>query len=216
MNGMDEDGDALIETNNPVILRNTRELPAFIYVQKSAVKKIVTEEDLIQSNKDGFGDDIGSTTNRITGMFEVLAGFKKDDLEYKELMYRIMCGQHFQQCAIDKAKGIISKPMPKEWYEYKVNKINLEDDEKTKKQKEFNLRILADKKPYFFGYIYPQIMNIYKKYIRDTNTNCLLRFGLTVEELKNKENKTDDEILYLKYYETRLPVGMNTCVLNKI
>lgn len=216
MNGCDFDSDAFIETDNPIILKNTKDLPAIICVQKSAIKKIVTEEDLIQSNKDGFGDDIGSTTNRITGMFEVLSGFEKNSLEYKELMYRIMCGQHFQQCAIDKAKGIISKPMPKEWYEYKANKINPEDSDEIKRQKEFNLKILADKKPYFFGYIYPQIMNTYKKYIRDTNTNCLLRFGLTVEELKNKENKTEDELLYLKYYESRMPVGMNSCVLNKI
>lgn len=216
MNGCDFDSDAFIETDNPIILNNTKDLPAIVCVQKSAIKKIVTEEDLIQSNKDGFGDDIGSTTNRITGMFEVLAGFEKNSPEYNELMYRIMCGQHFQQCAIDKAKGIISKPMPKEWYEYKANKININDSEEVKKQKEFNLRILADKKPYFFGYIYPQIMNTYKKYIRDTNTNCLLRFGMTVEELKAKENKTEDEITYLKYYESKMPVGMNPCVLNKI
>ena len=216
MNGMDEDSDAIITSNNEVLLNNTKILEALVCVQKSARKKIANEKDLIQSNKDGFGDDIGSTTNRITGMFEVLWGLEKDSPEYNELLYRIMCGQHFQQCAIDKAKGIISKPMPKEWYEYKPNKIEDTDSEKTKLRKEFNLKILANKKPYFFTYIYPKIMNDYKKFICDSDTNCLISFGLTVNELKEKEIRTEEENTYLKYYEKQVPVGMKDCVMNKI
>jgi hypothetical protein len=216
MNGMDEDADAIIETNNPVLLRNTKKLDALVCMQKSAQKVIVEEKHLIKSNKDGFGDDIGSTTNRITGMFEVLAGVEKISVEHDELMYRIRCGQHYQQCAIDKAKGIMSNPMPKEWYDYKVNKINANDTEEVKKEKEFNLRILANKKPYFFNYIYPNEMNKYKRYIRNTNEKCLLEFCMNVNELEQKEDKTEKEIEFLKYYNIMMPVGMNPCVLNKI
>lgn len=46
-------------------------------------------------------------------MIERQASFHPDSEEYKLLDYRIKCGQHFQQNAIDKAKGIIAKPMPK-------------------------------------------------------------------------------------------------------
>jgi sulfur relay (sulfurtransferase) DsrC/TusE family protein len=216
MNGEDFDSDAVITTDNPVLLKNTQELDALICVQKSAIKKVVDEKDLIKSNKDGFGDEIGTTTNRITTMFEVLANFKEDSPEYRELMYRIMCGQHYQQTAIDKIKGIISNPMPKEWYEYKPNKINDNDDEEIIKKKEFNQRILADKKPYFFTYIYPNIMSSYNKYIRDTNANCLMRFGVSVDELIQKANKTEDEELYLYYYYLKMPVGNSSCLLNQI
>jgi hypothetical protein len=216
MNGEDFDSDAVITTDNEILLNNTRPLDAIFCIQKSAIKKKVTEEDLIKSNKDGFGDEIGTTTNKITSMFEVLANFEEDTPEYEELMYRIMCGQHYQQTAIDKIKGIISKPMPKEWYEYKVNKINETDDDKVKKQKEFNLRILADKKPYFFIYIYPNIMKLYQRYIKDTNNNCLMRFGITVEELRQKENKTEEEETYLYYHDKMMPVGTSPCLLNKI
>ena len=80
---------------------------------------------LKQSNKNGFGNAVGSITNRVTTMFDVLASLKKDSEEYNELMRRIICGQALQQEEIDKIKGIQAKPMPKEWYDYKVNKITL-------------------------------------------------------------------------------------------
>lgn len=76
------------------------ELPAIMCVQRKAPKKVVTEEDLIQSNIDSFGDDIGKTTNWITSMFEVQAGFDRGSEEYRELAYRIRCGQLLQQNAI--------------------------------------------------------------------------------------------------------------------
>ena len=78
-------------TDNPTILGAIRETDAIFCVQKDAVKKVCTEQDLIQSNKNGFGDEIGVTTNHITSMFDVLANFEEDSAEYKEVMNRIMC-----------------------------------------------------------------------------------------------------------------------------
>lgn len=208
LNGADKDSDQILTSNNPVLLRNTIELPAIICVQKAAQKKIVTEADLIQSNKDGFGDEIGTTTNRITSMIDLLASFKKHSKEYKELEYRIICGQNYQQNAIDKMKGIVCKKMPKEWYDYHAAKKS--------KDKDFNLKILADKKPYFFIYNYPTLMQEYRKYIENSNKNCLMRFGMTIEELINKSKKNKDEKLFLKYYYRKLPVFMNNSTMNKI
>jgi hypothetical protein len=54
MNGMDFDSDAIITTNNPVILRNTRNELPIICEQKSAKKVKVTESLLKKSNKNGF------------------------------------------------------------------------------------------------------------------------------------------------------------------
>ena len=216
MNGMDFDSDIILTTNNEIIINNVKELDSIVCVQKTATKKIPTEKDLIQANKDTFGDDIGFVTNKITTMFDVRSRFDKDTDEYKELDYRICCGQHFQQNAIDKAKGIISKKMPKEWYSYKVNKIEEDDSEEIKQKKEFNIRILADKKPYFFIYIYATKMKEYKTYIKNSENNCLKRFGLTVNELRDKENKSEEEINFLKYYTRGIPVLMNNSVMNKI
>ena len=66
------DSDAEIETNNPVILRTTRKELPIICEQKSTPKLKVTEKMLKQSNKNGFGNAVGSITNRVTTMFDVL------------------------------------------------------------------------------------------------------------------------------------------------
>lgn len=56
---------------------------------------------MIQANKGSFGDAIGSITNVITSQICLQARFPKDSEEYKVLDYRILCGQMFQQNAID-------------------------------------------------------------------------------------------------------------------
>lgn len=216
LNGCDFDSDALISTNNSILLQNTRDLSAILCVQKTAHKKIVNESDLIKSNKTGFGDGVGIDTNRITTMIEVLARFLKNSKEYNELSYRIMCGQHFQQCSIDKAKGIISKPMPKEWYSYRANEVLDTDTEEIKKEKEFNISILAEKKPYFFIYNYPKLMNEYKRYINNSNEKAMILYGKSIDELIKIDKKTDEIELFLKYYKKNMPVGNSSCIMNRI
>lgn len=103
-----KDGDLVMLTDNKVLVERMRELPALMCIQRKAEKKIVTEQDAIRSNIDSFGDDIGKTTNWITSMFDVQAQFPKDSREYKELDYRIMCGQLYQQNAICKVVALYS------------------------------------------------------------------------------------------------------------
>jgi hypothetical protein len=127
-----------------------------------------------------------------------------------------MCGQNFQQNAIDKIKGIISKPMPKEWYDYKSNKILDTDSEEEIERKRFNLSILAEKKPYFMNYVYPHQMHKYNKFVKNANENCMMRFGLSVETLRNKKNLTLQEEKFLKYYDIKMPVCTYPSIMNKI
>lgn len=101
LNGMDKDGDLVMLTDNEVLVDRLVELPALMCAQRRAKKKIVCEEDCIRSNIESFGNDIGKTTNWITSMFEVQSRYKKSDPEYKELEYRIRCGQLYQQNAIN-------------------------------------------------------------------------------------------------------------------
>jgi len=213
LNGMDKDGDLVMLTDNAVLVDNLREMPALMCVQRNAQKKVVTESDAIQSNIDSFGDDIGKTTNWITSMFDVQAQFDKDSLEYKELDYRIKCGQLFQQNAIDKAKGIIAKPMPKEWHDrHSVNTI--EDADKRR----FYLRLVADKKPYFMRHIYPALMKQYNTYIKNTNKSAMREFQMTVDEMLELpfESLSNRQRDFLRYYHSRMPVGDHDCVMNRI
>lgn len=90
-------GDALITTDNKVLLENTKDLPAIMCVQRKAEKKLITEELLVEANKNSFGDEIGTTTNHVTAMYDLLPLFDKDSEEYRTLEYRIMSGQLYQQ-----------------------------------------------------------------------------------------------------------------------
>lgn len=213
LNGCDFDGDLVMLTDNHILVDRLVPLPALMCAQRKADKKIPTEADFIRSNIESFGNDIGQTTNWITSMFEVRSGFTKNSKEYEVLSYRIKCGQLYQQNAIDKAKGIVCKPMPRTWHDrHAVNKI--EDDT----EREFYRSIVADKKPYFMRYIYPALMKQYNTYIKNTNKNALREFQMTVDEMINLpfNELTDRQAEFLRYYKYRLPVGVGNCVMNKI
>ena len=213
LNGCDFDGDLLLSTNNSVLQNNTKNNLPILCVQKNAEKFIVTEKLSSKGNKASFGDEIGSITNKITSMFDLQCLFDKDSREYKTLDYRVLCGQQLQQNSIDKAKGIISKPMPKNWYNiFSIIKNNdLSDEEKNTLKS-----ICVNKKPYFMNYIYPKDMKSYKKYIEDSNRKCLISFGMPIKELQEKRYKNKEELEFLKYFNDYLPCTKNSCVMNRI
>lgn len=213
LNGADKDGDLVMLTDNRVLVECHKELPAIMCVQRRANKKIVAEEDAIAANIASFGDEIGKTTNWITSMFEVQSHFDKDSKEYKMLEYRIMAGQLFQQNSIDKAKGIVAKPMPRYWHDrHSVNQI--EDLE----EKRLQLSIVADKKPYFMRIVYPALSRQYNTYIKTTNKNAVREFGMTIEDLEGipAKDRTERQNDFLRYFYNRMPVGIGDCVMNKI
>lgn len=213
LNGMDKDGDLVMLTDNRVLVENLREMPALMCVQRKGEKRLVTEDDFVRANIDSFGDDIGKTTNWITSMFEVRARFGKDSPEYRELDYRIMCGQLYQQNAIDKAKGILCKPMPRSWHDRHSAAV-IGDEERRR----FYLSIVADKKPYFMRYVYPALMKQYNTYRKNTNKSALREFQLGIDELLDipEEELTDRQRDFVRYYRKRLPVGESGCVMNRI
>lgn len=218
LNGADKDGDLIFLTDNKVLVENIRPTPTIFCVQRKGEKIDVAEDDLIRSNIASFGDDIGRTTNWITSMFDVQAQYPVDSEEYKTLDYRIKCGQLYQQNAIDKAKGIVCKPMPRSWYDSHANRLPDCPTEEDIQCHNFNRAILADKKPYFMRYIYPMLMKEYNTYIKNTNVKCIREFRIELKELlsMNSDDRTDQQNEFIKYYESRMPVGVNDCVMNRI
>lgn len=213
LNGCDFDGDLVMLTDNPVLLRNHKELPALMCVQRKASKKVVADEDLVRSNIESFGNDIGRTTNWITSMYEVQSHFPAESEEYNVLEYRIRCGQLYQQNVIDKTKGIIAKPMPREWYDRHAI-YRMEDDE----ARRLYAKIVADRKPYFMRYIYPDLMREYREYRKNTDRNALREFGVTVDELRKipYAQLSPRQIEFLHFYDKMMPVGVGDCVMNRI
>lgn len=209
MNGMDKDGDLVFTTDNEVLLRKYKYTPCIVCQQRSAEKIVPTERDIIYSDMRGFGDDIGKITNRITSMYAIRSSFPEGSEERDRLDYRIMCGQHFQQNAIDKIKGIVSEPMPKKWYDYRTaHKFGDEVDQ----------RIVAEKKPYFMRYIYPTLSRQYNKHIRSAERKCEMLFDMTYEELLALDEAlmTDEMREFVRAYSAKMPVNTEKCLMNSI
>lgn len=216
LNGFDFDGDLLFTTNNAPLMRCQTNLPALNCIQTNAPKKEVTEEDVVAANKAGFGSEIGSITNKITAMTSLMANYSKDSEEYKVLKYRTQCGQALQQREIDKAKGILPIPMPKEWYNYSSNKIKPDDLDEDIEKKRFNQSICAGKKPYFFIWNYDTERIKYNQFLEESNAKSEIFYGATISELRKCSNLTEEANNFLKYCDFKNPVDMSPSTMNRI
>lgn len=215
-NGADLDGDLLFTTNNKVLVEAHVKLPPIDCVQKKSSKVIPTENDIILSNKGGFGDKIGSTTNLTTAQISLQASFPQDSEEYKVLGYRILTGQQYQQNAIDKIKGIIARDMPKTWYVKSFNRIKEDDSDEIIAKKEFYNRICSNKKPYFFMYNYTNLKTEYKNYESEADFVTTVKFGKHINELLNSEDLTQEEAEYVKFFYKYAPLDCSPGTINRI
>lgn len=216
LNGLDKDGDTVMTTDSKVILGGIKEGYPIVCMQNSALKIIPSLKDLQESNKNGFGEKIGTYTNRATTMEQMKVKFDPNSGEYNELERRIKLCMHFQQAEIDKIKGIKSPPMPKEWFDYKTNRVEDDDSAEVIAKKEFNLRILANKKPKFMIYIYSDLMKQYKDFLKSAKNNCLMKFKCSPEDLELKINKTEEECDFLRKMEIQNPVEECDSLMNKV
>lgn len=205
-NGCDWDGDILFSTNNRVLVDNFIKLPAIECVQNNAEKKIINEKEIKITNKNGMGNQVGTITNYVTSMMEVLSHFQKESDEYKTLEYRIECGQLFQQAELDKIKGILATPMPSDWYNIRACGDN-----------RFLQSLCAYRKPYFMIYVYDETKRQYKKYIKESNSKCMALYNCTIQDLfDNKDILTDEQKDFLFWYKYKMPVGTGSCSMNNI
>lgn len=188
------------------------ELPV-TYKKKPIAKQEITEEKLYQADKLAFGSYIGAITNKSTSIYAMLPLFDKESKEYAELIKRLKICRKAQGNEIDKAKGLEIKEFPKHWSEYQ--KINEDDSDEIKAEKEFYNRILIDKKPYFFRYLYNDVKKQYKKYVTDFNNIVRGVYRCETEELILKD-KTQEQIEMLDRYYKFLPVIDSDSEMNRI
>lgn len=108
--------------------------------------------------------------------------------------------------------------MPRSWYDYHANALPDHATDEQVAEREFNLRILADRKPYFMRYIYPTLMKDYKAYMKSVETKCVREFRMPLEELLAipEDEQTDGQKQFLAYYHRRMPVGEHNCTMNRI
>ena len=215
-NGADYDADTFFTTNNQILLDSFEYKPTLMCLQDSVAKKAPTEEDYIKSDINGFGDSIGSVTNKATNMISLRAQFDPESEEYKRLTYRISTMMNFQQNAIDRIKGVVARPVPNEWLDARKFKIEDGDDDATIIDKQINANIAAEIKPWFFIYRYSHLKTELDKYIKSVKSNCKIRFGKSLDDLYAEENKSEEELLFIYNYEKYMPISRAPSTMNKI
>jgi hypothetical protein len=223
-NGEDFDGDLNFTTNNKLVIDGIYDFPAILCESgKSNPKTDIVKDDFIKTIKKSFGNKVGSVTNFGSSGYDKISLFNEDSAEYKELDYRIKCTQFYQQECIDSVKnGEPPKPIPKYWYDFHAPELQYKIDKKTNEILnteeeiefiEFNRRILVEKKPYYFIYIYDDLMKQYSNFLKNTTTNCARRFRCKIDELTPSDEERTE---FLKWYNKKSIVSNNPCIVNKI
>lgn len=215
-NGADYDADTFFTTDNKVLLDAFEYKTTLMCLQDSVAKKVPVEEDYIKSDLNGFGDSIGSVTNKATNMISLREQFEPDSEEYKRLTYRISTMMNYQQNAIDRIKGVVARPVPKEWLNSRMFKIEDDDDEEIIREKQINANIAAEIKPWFFIYRYSQLKTELDKYMKSVKSNCKIRFGKSLDSLYASTHRTEEEEVFIYNYEKYLPVSRAPGTMNRI
>ena len=171
-------------------------------------------KDLYKVDMLAFDSKIGYITNLGTTFYEMQSQYKKEDKEYSELNRRLMLCCVEQNRTIDSAKGLKTKPFPKHWTSYQ--KINDDDTPEEKARKEFENKLVIDKRPYFMKDLYSHYNQEYKKFKDDFNLYSQIKFGKKVNELTEDEKQKDEVKEMLAYYEKKNPLLETDGVMNRL
>lgn len=216
--GSDFDFDIIATTPDTVDYVYEGELP-ITYNPPKPEKIIFTEDDLFKSDKFSFGSIIGQITNKSSIgqclLDELKINYGIESKEYQTTLKRVKMCTKLQSSQIDKVKiGKEVKGIPKKWYDR--NYIDSKDNGMTDEEREFNKRILLDRHPYFFLYLYKDTKKKYDNYNKEYDLSCQYKYGITLKELFQKDNKTKEEQEYIDYYNKYIPVIDNKSVMNNI
>lgn len=214
----DFDGDLVASSDNIVFLRCRYNNLPITYSKLTVDKEYIKEEDLYLADIQSFNSTIGQITNISTSFYELLSKFEDDPTKQKEqaeIIERLKLIRKAQGDSIDKAKGIKIEPMPKHWTR-RTKKI---PNGVSKEEYDFCNSIVADRKPYFFRYLYPKENAKYLEYIKRENDYCESQFFRTLDELLSlpDEELSVSELDY-KYnkYLTYIPLIDYNGRMNKV
>lgn len=217
------DGDLFLITDNEYVVNAVMDnQPTITYEKKKAKEQKLNTSSFATMDTKSFNTKIGFITNIASTLIAMLYNFPKESNEYKEIKRRISLLRYYQGTAIDSAKGDIFVPPPKYWN--KKQKYLVINDDMTQQEKDdilqknkeiaFNNRICADKKPYFFGYIYPKIMVEYNSHRNNYKKLCKILYKCNIFDLMKKENKTAEELNFIYKFNRYSPLLKNKCIMN--
>ena len=204
--GCDYDGDIVASTSCQQIIDAVyQEELTVTYDAPKPSKKVFDKQDLFNADKFSFGSAIGSITNKGTNAYALLPLVERDygrnSTEYKVLMSRLQQCCVAQSKQIDKAKiGQKVKCIPEVWT--KRQRINEDDPPELIHWKETMNHILLDRRPYFFKYRYSKSRQEWRDYEAQKEAACQAKFNLTIQQLIDQVDKSEDQVKWLHdYYE---------------
>jgi hypothetical protein len=224
--GADVDFDILATTSNPYVIKGVYkdELP-ITYEPPKPNKIKFTEEDLYKADTFSFGSIIGSITNKSSNGYALLTNLEKeygiDSQEYQVTLSRLKQCCKAQSAQIDKAKiGKSVKGIPKIWIHKRYpnideNGIVLDTAEQTQ-EKEFHNRILLNKHPYFFKYLYKDAKRKLNKYCEENEMTCHQRFRMSFSNLKELPRHSVEEALFIDNYYKYMPLTYSDSTMNML
>lgn len=219
----DYDGDLVLTSDNPYLIASVRDyLYPITYEKKKAKEQRLNFNNFAAMDTKSFNSKIGFITNLASNFIAMLYNFDPKSEEYKELKKRIDLLRFYQGSAIDATKGDIFISPPKHWSK-KQRYLKIENNMSEEEKKEiieknkiisFNNRITGDKKPYFFGYIYPKYMEDYNRHKNNYKKMCKLIYSSNLYDLSKKPNKTTEEKQFIQKYYYYTPLLINNCIMN--
>lgn len=145
------------------------------------------------------GDEIpmiGKVINDASKMFSVMSRFEVGSKEYKEMEERLIQMVKISQSVIDAKKSGCYFKTPQHWVSADACRQTF-----TGEELEFNLKLVADKRPYFFIHNYDKDKKDYKHFENMVEMYSVTHWNLTGKQLLNmsEDELTDEQKEYLDY-----------------
>ena len=139
---------------------------------------------------------IGAVINDASKMFSVMSRFEVGSAEYEEMNNRLIQMVKISQSVIDAKKSGNYFKTPQHWVSADACRQMF-----TGEELEFNLKLVADKRPYFFIHNYDKDKKGYRNFENMVDMYSVTHWNLTGKQLLNmsEDELTDEQKDYLDY-----------------
>lgn len=171
-------------------------------------------KDLYKVDVLSFNSKIGYVTNLGTTLYEMQSQYEVGSPEYEEINNRLKLCCTEQNMTIDASKGIKVREFPKHWTKYQP--ILEDDSPEERARKEFENKLIIDKRPAFMKYLYSHYSKDYNAFKDDFDRYCLIKVGKKYNDLTEEEKNSELGQSIIKYYNQKNPLLETNGVMNRV
>lgn len=113
----------------------------------------------------------------------------------------------------------MTEPLPKSWWVAKENRITEDDSPSEIERKKLYAKLCADKKPYFFAYVYQRNKQEYDTFMKNARSNAITMYknslDVLIEQYHSGQLTDEDAIRFVNNFERNLPLDMSPSTANR-